>query len=403
MSHVQHINESRCTNEYQSWVKPVYLSNQTNLIYVNVLYHTYGWAMSHISVPALSGAGISMESESPHTYEWVMSNTQKSHVTSKDTNLERRQYIYEVGLTSHTSMYRVTHMNEPCHTYEWAMSHISEPVLSGVSTSMKSDSLHTYEPVTSHVQMSHVTPTDTNVERSQYTYEVGLTLLLCMYHIKHINEPYHTYVYQSWAELVYMNVSCHTYEWAMLHISIQASSVVSIYECITSHIWMRHFTQKPTSVEWSYYTWMYNVTHMNAPCHTYAYQMSEVSICMQSDSPQAYEYTHTYELPSHICLPAQWSECMYAVGLTSHVHSYVMWVRVRHDIFLRESCILLYMCDVHVLYVWCKCAQIYHVALMHTHLYVWLVCVGIYHVAHTHESYHTWQTQRRVEPMSWPQ
>ena len=75
-----------------------------------------------------------------------------------------------------------------------------------------------------------------------------------------MNEPCHTYAYKRWVELAHMSASRHT------------------YECAIFFFFVCHVTQKPTIVVWSYYTWMYHVTHMNAPCHTYAYQMSEVSI-----------------------------------------------------------------------------------------------------------------------------
>jgi len=122
MSHVTHINESRCTYE---WVMAhVSMSHGTHM---NESWHTYEWVMAHIW---MSHAHMSMShdthmTETWRTYEWVMAHTWMSHGTHLMRHVTRKGSFTFFLVISYRWMSHDKHMNESWHTYEWVMAHIS--------------------------------------------------------------------------------------------------------------------------------------------------------------------------------------------------------------------------------------------------------------------------------------
>ena len=81
---------------------------------------------------------------------------------------------------------------------------------------------------------------------------VSHKLHMCTYALIWVSHvPYNSLVCMS--HVTHMNGSCHT------------------YECVMSHIWMRHVTRTNESCHC-----MSHVTHMNESCHTYEWVMSHI-------------------------------------------------------------------------------------------------------------------------------
>jgi len=152
MSHVAHMNESCCTDEWvisYMWMSHVAQMNNwccfysvvrnslaalrealcaNHIAHVNEPCRTYEWAMSHVWVSI-----VIHTNELYHTYEWVMSYIWMRHVTHMRMSVscreglsckdeeESRGRVYE-WVMSHIWMNHVTHRNVSCHIYEWVMS-----------------------------------------------------------------------------------------------------------------------------------------------------------------------------------------------------------------------------------------------------------------------------------------
>jgi len=201
------------------------------------------------------------------------------------------------------------HMNESCHTWNWAMSH----VIKGHNTCMYG-SCHTYVWVMSHVyelffsqifglvwshvksirialsyvwhdssacmpnscmfmtRLTHICDDSNHIymSHSNHTYECIIV------YVSPSNHMYECYTYERflsthyWMSLgIYMNASCHTYEWGMSHLWIRHSTLLNEscykYECVMSPVWMRYITHINMSwhnIEWVLlYIWMCHVPH----------------------------------------------------------------------------------------------------------------------------------------------
>jgi len=122
--------------------------NFLNVTRMNESCHTYGWHMNDSYITSYSYMNDSFRcvtwlirvcgarrglvctkvnatrhthtDESRHTYEWVMSHTTRSRMSSC---MHQRSCTYE-WVMSRIWMSHVTRTNEPSHTYEWVMSHI---------------------------------------------------------------------------------------------------------------------------------------------------------------------------------------------------------------------------------------------------------------------------------------
>jgi len=141
-----------------------------------------------------------------HTYEWVMSHIQMSHVTHMNVSCH-------LWLRLH-----VTHMNESCHTYEWVMSHIWMSHVTHMNESCHKWICHvTYKCVIPHMNAS------CRIWLSHVTYEwvclcICLSLCLCisMSLCLHVFVSMGLFVCLSVCLCVCVSVClCLTYEWVM--------------------------------------------------------------------------------------------------------------------------------------------------------------------------------------------
>jgi len=98
-------------------------------------------------------------------------------------------YQAPLWVMSHIWMSHVTHMNESCHIYEW---------------------------VTSHIWMSHVTHMNASCHTGELT-DSFVTMAL-MSHVTRRNESCHTCELTDSFVTTGFDVSCHTWEWVMLHV-----------------------------------------------------------------------------------------------------------------------------------------------------------------------------------------
>ena len=150
MSHVTHVIESCCTNEWVIeliWMNRVILMKLVRISWVLMCTYyvhtrvcvTYEWVMSHMWMWM---SHVTHMNESCHT--WKM-----SHVTHMNESWHTYENMSEL-VGSHMPRVQilcvcvcvcVSHMNEICHKCEWVRSH------------MKNESCHKYEWVLSHMKI----------------------------------------------------------------------------------------------------------------------------------------------------------------------------------------------------------------------------------------------------------
>jgi len=133
------------------------------------------------------------------------------------------------------SMSHGTHMNESWRTYEWVMAHIR---MSHV----------TYQCVITHANKVHK-------HMQQTTHGAYESCRVCMSHVTHVNESWHTYEWlmtHIWmSHGAHTNESCHmwmrnnTFEWVYRQVQQTMHGVYESYQ----HTWMSHVTHECNIIE----------------------------------------------------------------------------------------------------------------------------------------------------------
>ena len=199
--------------------------------------------------------------ESCHTYEWVMSHIQTSHVT---------------------------HMNESCHTYEWVMSHIW---MSHV-THMKESFTH----VTWLIRMCDVT--------DSHAWQDAFTCLTCLhtYDMTRNLSATHQYLsathqYLSGTQRI-LSTSRHT----SANI-VRINMVIYVYANTYIHIFIYMYIYIATAAAWPSFTCVTCLIHMCDVTHSHVW----------------YDSSHTSAPKSDVC---EW--VMSHISILCHKYEWVM-------------------------------------------------------------------------------
>ena len=247
----------------QEWVpSQIWMSHVTR---VNASRHTYEYAVSHTWMRRESHiwmCRVKHNSDSCHTYDWVMSHVWLHHVKHMNKSCHTYQWV-----TSQAWLRHVTHMNEPCQTYECDESHKHEWVI--ICEQVMS--------LISHIWTSHVT----RMNESCDTYERVMSrirmrqdiLPICVSHVTHMNQSMNMSHYPSgwvishtvtWRSVVFCkSFDTRTYKWPM-----------SCHACkwVMPCVWMSHVTHVSKRVVHTNELWPPKVTvhpQTKNSCHTY--------------------------------------------------------------------------------------------------------------------------------------
>jgi len=124
-----------------------YVSCVCVMLHIKKSCHTWKWVMSHVEM-----SHVTHMNQSCHTYEWVMPHISRSHGTHMNESRHSDEHVICVPWLIHMcDIYSDASIKEWCHTRLCVMSH-----------TLRSDVTHAYEScrtrlgVISHTLMSHV-------------------------------------------------------------------------------------------------------------------------------------------------------------------------------------------------------------------------------------------------------